>query len=345
MAKLVNIGIIGGGMIADHHIENLRKDGRAEITWLAEINPPTLQSKLQKYNIKNGTSRYQDMLTDTTIDAIVIATPPFTHLEMALDVLRAGKHLLLEKPMVINPAQLQTLLAEVQTHPKQIVLECSGRHARLQPKFRFIKKLIDSGAIGEVYHIHHNHLMRQTFVEYNPAGAWAMQKRLGGGGPILDWGVYDLSFHLGLLNDQPQIQKVTSFKRNGIKVFADPSFYSDVEEHAAAYLEFDTGLTYYYERGAGVQAEIENETRIFGTKGSLQFSYCTWNSPEVTQYYIDNDGREQKAIHVVNMKGHMNDSFELSKHFIDCLLNEATPIMPVTLAAKHLEILFKILAV
>ncbi|MBN2087982.1 Gfo/Idh/MocA family oxidoreductase [candidate division KSB1 bacterium] len=345
MSKLLNIGIIGGGMIADHHIENLRKDGRAEITWLAEINPQTLQAKLQKYGIKNGTSRYQDMLADKEVEAIIIATPPFTHLEMALDVLRARKHLLLEKPMVINPAQLQTLLAEVQKYPKQIVLECSGRHARLQPKFRFIKKLIDSGAIGDVYHIHHNQLMRQTFIEYNPAGAWAMQKKLAGGGPILDWGVYDLSFHLGLLNDKPQLQKVTSFKRNGIKVFADPIFYSDVEEHAAAYLEFDTGLTYYYERGAGVQAEIENETRIFGTKGSLQFSYCTWNPPEVIQYYIDADGREQKAIHVVNMKGHANDSFELSKHFMDCLLNGVQPIMPVTLAAKHLEILFKILSV
>ncbi|MCI0496381.1 Gfo/Idh/MocA family oxidoreductase, partial [candidate division KSB1 bacterium] len=74
MSKLISIGLIGGGMIADHHLENLRKDGRAEVTWLAEINPRTLQAKVQKYNIQNGTVGYQEMLNDREIEAVVIAT-------------------------------------------------------------------------------------------------------------------------------------------------------------------------------------------------------------------------------------------------------------------------------
>jgi predicted dehydrogenase len=66
----------------------------------------------------------------------------------------------------------------------------------LNPKYTFIKNLIDSGKLGDIYYIHHNHLGQGTFVEYNPNGAWAMDKRYAGGGPFMDWGEYDLSFHL-----------------------------------------------------------------------------------------------------------------------------------------------------
>ncbi len=343
MSKKPTIGLIGAGMIGDVHIENIRKDGRADVTWIAARTEITLQSKLNKYQIEHGTLDYREMLKDDSLDALIIASPPHTHLPMLKDALAAGKHVLLEKPMVTNRQEVIELVAEVEKYPDILVLECSCRHARLQPKFRFIKQMIDDGKLGEVYHIHHNHLMRGTFIEYNPAAEWAHQKKLSGGGPFIDWGVYDLSFHLGLLNDVPQIQEVRSFTRNGLKHFSDSNFKSDVEEHGAAYLEFDTGLTYYYERGSGVHAEVPNETRIYGTKGSLRFGFCSWDSPEVEFFTFDNNGNEVTGKITVDMISHTDDNFEMTRHFIDCLVNDVEPHMTVTLAAKHLDILFRIL--
>ncbi len=345
MSNKLNIGLIGAGMIGDVHIENIRKDGRADVTWIAARTEGTLQAKMKKHQIDQGTLDYRELLNDRSLDAVIIASPPHTHLAMLKDALAAGKHVLLEKPMVPNRQELEQLIAEVEKHPNLLVLECSCRHARLQPKFRFIKQMIDAGKLGEVYHIHHNHLMRGTFIEYNPAGYWAHQKKLSGGGPFIDWGVYDLSFHLGLLGDRPQIKSIRSFTRNGLKHFPDPNFQSDVEEHGAAFLEFDTGLTYYYERGSGVHAEVPNETRIYGTKGSLRFGFCSWDPPEVDFFTVDRHGNETTEKLMVDLSHHTDDNFELTRHFLDCLIDGVAPEMTVQLAAKHLDILFQILGV
>jgi predicted dehydrogenase len=276
-----NIGIIGAGMVADMHLDAIRKTKRANVLWLADVNKTTLAGKLKKYKVPSGSVDYRDVLNDDNVDAVIIATPPFLHFQMAVAAMRAGKHVLIEKPLAVNRLKMNYLVQKARKYKNLVILECSARHTRLNPKFSYIRDIIDNGGIGEVFHIHHNHLMRRTFIEYNPQGRWSLKKYTAGAGPLLDWGVYDLSFHLGLLHDSPNLVRLRSFIKRGIKVFRDPSIKSDVEEFGAALMEFDTGLTYYYERGSGVNCEIPNETRILGTRGSLRFYYCTWASPLV----------------------------------------------------------------
>jgi predicted dehydrogenase len=342
MNRKLYIGVIGAGMIGDVHIDCIHKDGRAEVTWIASRKEKTLRLKREKFGIPNSTTDYRECLNDPSLDAVVIASPPYTHLRMIKDALRKGKHILLEKPMVVNRSELGALQDAVAQNPDPIILECSCRHARLQPKYRFIKQMIDSGELGEVYHIHHQRLTRQTFIEYNPAGAWAHQKILAGGGPFMDWGVYDLSFHLGLLDDKPQIRSVQAFTRNHLKPFQDSSFVSDIEEHGAAWMVYDTGLTYYYERGSGVQFEAPNRTRIHGTKGSLHFGFCSWDPAELTYFYSHN-GQEKQTILNVPMSVDHDDNLALIQHFLDVLIKGVAPQMTVDLASKHLDILFRIL--
>lgn len=343
MTNKLNIGLIGAGMIGDVHINNIRMDGRAEVTWIAARTQRTLDMKRKRFSIRNGTLDYKDMLRDSALDAVIIASPPHMHFIMLKDALAAGKDVLMEKPLALNRTEMDQTIQVVEQYPDQMVLECSCRHARLQPRFSYVKKMIESDKLGQIYHIHHNHLTRGTFIEYNPAGFWAHQKALSGGGPFMDWGVYDLSFHLGILNDIPQIRSVESFIRSGLKRFKDPQFRSDIEEHGAAYLTFDTGLTYYYERGNGVQAEIPNETRIFGTKGSVRFAFCSWDHPEIELYTYDQNGNEISQSDTFETNEDIDDNFELTKHFLDCLQGKSTPQMTPQLAAKHLDILFRIL--
>jgi len=330
-------------MMGSAHIESILRSRMANVLWLADVDKKVLSQKMKKFNVPNGTADFRNMLKDDRVEAVIIASPPFTHFRLAVEAMNAGKHVLLEKPMVVNRVQMNCLVREVQKHKKLIVLECSARHTCLQPKFLFIKKMIEDGAIGDVFHIHHNHLMRRTFIEYNPRGGWSLKKSLAGGGPVLDWGVYDLSFHLGLLNDRPKLVRLCSFTRNGIKIFADRKIKSDVEEHSIALMEFDTGLTYYYERGAGVHCEVANETRILGTKGSLRFGYCSWDQPQVEHFWVNKNRVEKRTIRKIDMSGHPGDNPALLNHFFDCIAGYAKPAMPVLLAAKHLDILFRIL--
>ncbi len=260
-------------------------------------------------------------------------------LEAALD---AGKQVLLEKPLAESLQSVRQMVSAVEHAPNQIVLEASCRHTRLTRKFQFIKTIIDSGRLGEIYHVHHNHLSRGTFIEWNPSGAWAMNKMLAGGGPFVDWGVYDLSFHLGLLDDIPQLKSLRSFSRNDLRDLSNLVEFSDVEQHGAAWLEFDTGLTYYYERGAGVHGETPNETRLYGTKGGLRFQFTSWDSTEVDLFYAES-GEPRKEVLTIDMTDAPDDDLALTMHFLDCLDGKARPLMTVQRAAKHMEILFRIL--
>lgn len=343
MKEQLSIGVIGAGMVGDFHIEAHRKDGRAAVTHIATATEKTLMKKKKKYGIKNCTTDYREILKDESVDAVIIATPPHLHYTMCREALKAGKHVLLEKPMVPVESELKKIVKLEKEYKDMVIVECSCRHTRLQPKFRFIKEIIESGEIGEVYHIHHNHLKRRTFLEYNPAAeTWALEKKKAGGGPFTDWGVYDLAFHLGLLNDKPELKSMKSFTKMGLK---QKSGYhpKGIEEHGAAYMEFDTGLTYYYERGSGVHCEIANESRILGTKGGLKFSMCTWDSPEVEIFYLDKSGREKTRTKKVSMRKHHNDNYQLAVHFVDCLQGKVQPEMTLSLAAKHLKILFQIM--
>jgi len=340
--KKYNLGMIGAGMYGKILMRFFQQDERANITWVNSASEATTKSAAEEFGVKKWTLDYRDILADPEVDAVVISTPPYLHAEQLEAALSAGKHVLLEKPMEESLESVRRIVKASEQAPNQIVLEASCRHTRLGRKFQFIKAIIDSGKLGEIYHIHHNHLTRGTFIEYNPNGAWAMNKKLAGGGPFIDMGVYDLSFHLGLLNDIPQLKSLQSFARNDLRDMSKLVAFSDIEQHGAAWLEFDTGLTYYYERGSGVHADVVNETRLYGTKGGLRFHYPTWDSHEVELFYTE-DSEPSKETLSIDMSNVPDDSLGITNHFLDCLDHKAEPLMTVQRAAKHMEILYKIL--
>ncbi|MEP6895292.1 MAG: Gfo/Idh/MocA family oxidoreductase [Chloroflexota bacterium] len=340
--KKYNFGIIGAGMYGKILMRYFKQDERANILWVNSASEATTKSAAAEYGVEKWSLDYHDILNDPAVDAVVIATPPYLHAEQIETALAAQKHVLLEKPMAESLESVRRIKSLVEQSPNLKVLEASCRHTRLTRKFKFIKEIIDTGKLGDIYHIHHNSLSRGTFIEYNPKGAWAMNKKLAGGGPFADRGVYDLSFHLGLLNDAPQLKSMQRFARNNLRDMSKLVAFSDIEQHGAAWMEFDTGLTYYYENGGGVHNETPNETRIYGTKGGLRFQHFSWDSNEI-EFFTTENGEPRKETFTVDMINEPDDSLAITTHFLDYLDGKVEPLMTVPLAAKHMEILFKIL--
>ncbi|MBN2805509.1 MAG: Gfo/Idh/MocA family oxidoreductase [Prolixibacteraceae bacterium] len=342
----LTFGIIGAGMIAEKHIEGLQKTGMASIKWVARNQQSALHDFQLRYNIPHGTSDYHEILADPEVDAVVITSPPALHYEMFKACVAAGKHILLEKPAAIKREHLAEMVQLAEAHPELIISDCSARHARLTPKFRKVKELIDSGMLGNIYFIHHNAVARQSRpgIEYHPTAKWFLNKALAGGGVLFDWGVYDLSFHLGLLGDVPQVEQASLlFMKNGLdrKDPGTPVF--DVEEHFAARLQLTGGISYYWEHGSHANVEVPNETRIYGTKGGIKLALCSWESPVIEYFTVADDGRgaAQSERIMVDMTGH-DDNDALSAHFVNVLLGKEKVQMPLGLAAKHLEVIYRL---
>lgn len=337
------IGIIGAGMIAEKHLDAMKAEPRVEASWICNRGEDKLQRVKEKYNIPSLTVDYHELIEAPDVDAVLICTPPVLHKEMFIAALEAGKHVFVEKPVAMDRDEVNEMLQAASRHPDLIVSDCSARHSRLQPKFRAVKELIDSGMMGEIYYIHHNMVARngRPGVEYNPDAKWFLNKALSGGGPLFDWGVYDLSFHLGVLGDAPRLEAIKDVKlKSGLDEFSPGENVFDVEEMCSVLMEFSGGLRYFWERATHANMEVPNETRIYGTRGGLKFGFCSWDPPGIHVYDYDEDGKSRhREIQVES--SNLSDDEALMVHFADILDRKATSAMPLELANKHLDIIWK----
>jgi len=341
--KSYNIGIIGAGWIAKAHMGFLQETGRANITWIVARNPENLEKVRSEFDIPNKTHDYHDILKDPAVDAVLIATPPDTHREMFIETLKAGKHVLLEKPMALNMEELEEMMEVKAQYPDLIAMDCSGRHSRLNPKFTLVKDLISSGALGEVYHIHHQSVNRQNRpgIEFHPNAKWFLDRSRAGGGPLFDWGVYDLSFHLGILGDVPELERVESaVLKAGLDDVDPETAVYDVEEHMVVNMKLTGGISYHWERGAHAHAEVSNETRIYGTRGGIKLAYCTWDDPVVIFYDLNEEGKAREK-QLVTDQPEEEDGYYLTRHLIDVLDGREQPVVTLKTAKKHMEMIFK----
>lgn len=338
-----NIGVIGAGWIAKAHMGFLKDTGRARISWIAARNPENLEQVRSDYGVPNKTQDYREILQDPSVDLVLIATPPHTHREMFVDALKAGKHVLLEKPMALNQEELDEMMRIRSMYPHLLAMDCSARHSRLNPKFTLVKELIGSGALGEVYHIHHQSVKRQARpgIEFHPAAKWFLDRSRAGGGPLFDWGVYDLSFHLGVLDDLPELEHVESARlMSGLDQVDPGTPVYDVEEHLLVHMQLSGGISYSWERGVHAHVEVPNETRIYGTRGGIKLAYCTWDDPELILYDLDHKGkaRESKFMKECPEK---EDGFYLSEHLIAVLDGKEQEALSLDKARKHMEIILR----
>ncbi|MEZ5072195.1 MAG: Gfo/Idh/MocA family oxidoreductase [Bacteroidales bacterium] len=342
MDRPYNIGFIGAGMMTRQHMGHLQNLTRSRLAWVAGRDPGRLEGVRRDFGVPRATTDYREMLADPELDAVYITTPPHLHADMFAEVIRAGKHVLLEKPMAIRMEDVDRIVALHRDHPGVVAMECSGRHARLNPKFRMVKDIVSSGRLGEVYRIHHAHVTRQSRpgIEFHPAAKWFLDKSLAGGGPLFDWGVYDLSFHFGILDDRPRLEEIESVVLKRGLDDADPGTgVWDVEEHLMVHLRLSDGIRYDWERGVNAHVEVPNQTRVYGTRGGLSFSYYSYEDPRITLYDLDAAGKARKQVLEVDMSGHPHDGYVLSDHFLRVLDGLEEPVIGLETARKHMEIL------
>lgn len=341
--KTYNVGVVGAGMIAKTHMGNLQLTGRANIAWIAARNPDNLEKVRKEFDVPNKTHDYRDMLKDPEVDVILITTPPHLHKEMFIETVKAGKHVLLEKPMALSMQEIDEILKVKAEHPELIAMECSGRHARLVPKFWKVREIIDSGALGEIYYIHHNSVWRQNRpgIEFHPAAKWFLDKSKAGGGPLFDWGVYDLSFHLGVLGDKPALEKVESVTlKSGLDEVDPGTKVYDVEEHFMVSMKLSGNIRYTWERGGNANMEVPNETRIYGTRGGIKLGYCSWDDPAIAYYDLDDQGKAREQRVELDYRD-QDDGYALSEHLIRVLDGIEQPVISMETAKKHMEIILK----
>lgn len=259
MADTLRIGMIGAGSVASRiHAPGLRLCEDVEIVAVADPNAEAAAAM----GAPRIYSTAQELLASDGIDAVVIAVPNHVHRDTALQALAVGKHTLCEKPLAMNAAEAEEMLAAAK---KAGVVHMTAFTYGFTPSARYLGHLIRSGELGEIRSVRAAYLMALS----PHLKGWRSRRELAGSGVLGDIGSHLIHIVLGLAGDITALSaRLKDFRK-------DPT--SDVEDWIAFLAEFENGACGTFEisrvcpgRGADVTEDMFIE--IYGTKGGAVFS-------------------------------------------------------------------------
>ena len=318
----VNVAVIGAGAIGLHHIEGFRAHPDARVVAVAETGLARGREAVERYSIPSLVTDYRDLLRRPDIDIVSIALPTWLHAQVSLDALRAGKHVMLDKPMTTNAADAARILAAAKKAGRVFMV---GQNQRFTPAAQAVKKAVDAGRLGDVYHARAVWMRRSGIPRI---GSWFTQKEFAGGGCTYDIGVHVLDLALHLLGDfEPAAvsgRTAAKFGPRGLgdgswgKSEIDPKRPFDVEDFCVALIRMKSGRTIQLEASwaAAMEQHDINGVQLFGTEGG-----ATTNPARV--YRQTSEGYETVELKPTTELASDNRM----AHFVDVVLGRAKPFV------------------
>ena len=187
---MFKLGIIGAGSISERHIKAYKQIPECTVKAIADINTSLATERAKEFNIKDVYSDYKELLNDDDIDAVVIATPTFTHKSIVIDALKKGKHVLCEKPPAMNADEVKECKMAEKASGKLLMFAFV---TRFRSQLEYLKKYIDSGKMGKI-------ICAECFRVERCAGSesWFASREMGGG-YLIDSAIHELDNALYLM--------------------------------------------------------------------------------------------------------------------------------------------------
>ena len=146
---MIRIGVIGYGYWGPNLVRNFTEISKAAVTAVADLDAGKLETLRRRHPTVTVTTNFQDLLRDPQIDAIAVATPVSSHFELGMAVLRAGKHLWLEKPMAETSLQARKLLDEADRRKRVLLVDHTFVYTGA---IRKVAQIIHAGELGRIYY-------------------------------------------------------------------------------------------------------------------------------------------------------------------------------------------------
>ncbi len=295
--------------------------------------------------VRFGYDRYytdwRDMLADDRVQLFDNGGPNDAHAEPSIAAAQAGKHILCEKPLARTAEEAKTMLDAVQ---KAGVKHMVAFNYRFVPAIRQMRKLIESGALGRIYHFRAAYLQEWIMPHYNMPMIWRLTKDVAGSGALGDLGAHVIDLGRYLVGE---VDSVSAMTRTFIpeRPWGDGTMGKvDVDDAFAAVVSFANGALGTVEAtrfAAG--RKNSNVIEVNGEKGSLRFNLERMN--ELEAFWIDDEPKETRGFHQVLVsepyhpwwenwwpQGHMigweHTFVHEITHLLDCIVNDK-PVAPI----------------
>ena len=320
---MLNIAIIGCGVIAQYHLRAVAKLTTARVAAVCDVRIDVAQKTAAEFNIPRWTGSASELFADPSIDAVILALPANLRTALALEAFKHGKHVLTEKPVAMNAAEVRTLIA---AQNGRVGAVCSSRY-QFFASARAARAFLRTGALGALRTI--------TCRGVNPAGpppknsppAWRLRRDLNGGGIFVNWGCYDLDYLLGLLDFKltPQCALARTWQVGApYTAYAAPG--SDAETHVTALITFAEGCVLDYERAEFSTLPPDNRWQITGERGTLTLQMLKARTANVVLTEPDAEkGTRTRVIWEGDESALTSEHDGVAADFVEAILQKRAP--------------------
>ena len=296
LTKKVKIGIIGTGWIAGNHMEEYLKMPDVEVVAAADLIPGKAEAFMEKFGV-TGVRFYPNdralIDNEKDLDAVSICTYNRQHAPCAIYALEHGVNVMLEKPMCVTTEEAIEI---VRAEKKSGKILSIGFQPRLDPNMQMIKKIVESGELGQIYYIQTGGGRRKGIP--TPFGTTFIEDKTAGVGALGDIGCYSLDMVLNAIG-YPKPLTVSGYRSDFFgknpATFTSkgyPAEYAElfsVDDFAAAFIRLEGGIILDFRIAWDMHLDTPGDTIFMGTKGGLRVpSTECWNGSiggEMTIYH------------------------------------------------------------
>ena len=305
MQNKLNIAVIGCCHMARLHMKGVLSKEGAELYAICDTLPSQIEEAQKEIDCTRTTTDWRTLVGDPAVDAVIIVTPDQYHREMTEAFLRAGKHVLCEKPMALTLADCESMMRAERESGRRLMI---GQVCRCTPAFMMAKELVDAGRIGELVFVESEYA--HNYNHARGVGDWRVVPErhafIGGGCHAVDllrWIAGDPSEVYALANH---------------KIMTD----WPVDDTSVALYRFPNGVPGKVFVSIGAKRDYTMRSVFYGTRGTI---ICDNTSPTLTLYEQNEEGEgftegQQLAVEVNNHN--INAEVHL---FIDAIRN-GTPL-------------------
>lgn len=334
MAKIRYCCVGAGGIARKKHVSGYSKQKDVEIVAICDECEPSARALAKDFCVEKIYTDYKKMLEECKPDLVSVCTCNCSHAEIAIAALRAGANVHIEKPIAMNAKEAKEIVKAAEETGKQVMV---GLNKRFQGQTFLIRELIEKGFFGHIYKVNCG-WERSSGIP--GVGRWFTNKKLSGGGCLIDLGVHYLDLAMSFLG-WPEIESVSndSFNnhggleseriRRGYK--SDKNGVYDVEDYSSGNIRLKEGcvVEYTFSWASNVAKEIRY-VKIHGTKGSLSMV------DDKIELYSQIAGTMFTSI--ADEATLPNDMDECG-HFVDCIVNNKKVLVPAEEGLKMMEII------
>lgn len=277
MKKRIRFGIIGCGVIADFHANAIMEiPNDAELVGVTDVVYDAAEKFSRRHGIKAFAS-LEEMLSSKEIDVVNICTPSGYHADVVIKAARAGKHIIVEKPMAITKEQLDSI--ETVCRETGVILSSISQN-RFSRGVTMTKKAMEDGLLGKIV-CADIYMKYNRTQEYYDSGSWRGTKRVDGGGALMNQGIHGVDLLLYLAGP---IKSVYALSKTLVRKI-------EVEDTLAATVEFESGAIGVIQATTSVYPGYPRRLEINGDKGSI-----TLDEASISRWDINNGKFEDIVI-------------------------------------------------